>query len=654
MRAFALAALPLATSGTVQAQGTPTPSGIDLFSGFQINEFLFNPGGGDADTGAEFFELIVTDPLLDFSGDPFGSNNFGLLSIEGDGLGAGIIDNFLTLSFANPATSTDAGLVLVQGSPPPAPQPAVASSTVVVNPIGTNPEAGDFFVENGSNTLVLVGGFSATDSSTFLGLDIDANNDGVIDAALPFSAVYDSISVVDNDFVTSVDPVQPDIGYAAQFGGVTFTGAFEEQSGEAITGVTRADDGTLIAFTASGDPDTAVPTFDDGPTGTPFEGFETAAVVTSGGLEVANFTSDTDTLLTPGNPNNITLPAEGSGVVLDEPETPDFVPPPPARSIPEGLLTTVDETAEQVFTVGAGEVVINEFLGNPPGGEPETNLIELLGTPNTTFEGFLVSIDFDGGTPTELNDLDPVNVTFDENGIAVAEIDDLENPSFFLILTSDADETLAAESDTGPSPDPDGNILATNFDFDAILSAPDPTAALVAAGGFGTILDGVAVSDGAADDDAFDAAVFDNVTNLTFTDIIGDLPSDEPVNIFRDSVTGEFFQGTFGPDGPDLDGDGEAGDEGFFFVSADGETVLFNEDLLGFNFFAESFGFVNPFFSGLIESLFGDLDGDLDVDVVDLDLFAASLLSGGSDLLGDLDENGVVDVSDLDLFAGAL
>ena len=50
----------------------------------------------------------------------------------------------------------------------------------------------------------------------------------------------------------------------------------------------------------------------------------------------------------------------------------------------------------------------------------------------------------------------------------------------------------------------------------------------------------------------------------------------------------------------------------------------------------------------------GDLDGDGDVDVVDLDRFGTSLLSGGGDLAGDLDGDGVVDVVDLDLFGTAL
>ena len=50
----------------------------------------------------------------------------------------------------------------------------------------------------------------------------------------------------------------------------------------------------------------------------------------------------------------------------------------------------------------------------------------------------------------------------------------------------------------------------------------------------------------------------------------------------------------------------------------------------------------------------GDLDGDGDVDVVDLDLFGTSLLSSGADLTGDLDGDGDVDVVDLDLFGTAL
>ena len=60
------------------------------------------------------------------------------------------------------------------------------------------------------------------------------------------------------------------------------------------------------------------------------------------------------------------------------------------------------------------------------------------------------------------------------------------------------------------------------------------------------------------------------------------------------------------------------------------------------------------FWNPLAELILGDLDRDDDVDVVDLDLFGSSLLSGGSDLTGDLDGDGDVDVVDLDLFGTAL
>jgi len=94
---------------------------------------------------------------------------------------------------------------------------------------------------------------------------------------------------------------------------------------------------------------------------------------------------------------------------------------------------------------------ISELLGNPPGGDPATQEVELLGTPNAAFDLWLVSIESDpgGSNPGDINNFENVTGAYDADGRAVVEIEDLENPSFTLVLcdnfTGDADTLMTRQ-----------------------------------------------------------------------------------------------------------------------------------------------------------------------------------------------------------------
>jgi hypothetical protein len=150
-----------------------------------ISEVFVNPPGTDG--GFELIELTGTPSM------PLGG--YFLLSIDGDGTSAGVVDQSLDLSALALGGNgvlvwRDAATVLL-----PAPNPF---STVHV---------ADFVpdLENGSNTFVL--GFGTAPS---VGVDFDTNNDGVLDGPFSFT-VIDAVSIVENDGAANY-------GYAAQLG----------------------------------------------------------------------------------------------------------------------------------------------------------------------------------------------------------------------------------------------------------------------------------------------------------------------------------------------------------------------------------------------------------------------------------------------------
>jgi hypothetical protein len=161
-------------------------------------------------------------------------------------------------------------------------------------------------------------------------------------------------------------------------------------------------------------------------------------------------------------------------------------------------------------SLASGQVLINEFQPNPAGGDPATQDIELLGTPGAAFDLFLLSVEndgFNGAVDRSSN----VTGTFDSNGLAVVNVPDLENPSNTLILT----DSFTGDTSTDLDPADDGVLDLSSL---------------------GAVLDSIGVSDAAGDD----ATLYSTI--LGGTDILfnGEF---EPLFVFRDSVTGDYFQG---------------------------------------------------------------------------------------------------------------
>ena len=148
-----------------------------------LNEILVNPTG--ADDNREYIEII--GPANELLTDVW------LLEIEGDGNGAGIVDNATNLSSLTLGSN---GLLLLgddylTGINPW--QNELAPATSVAELVNAP-------IENGTITFLLVDQFTAGS-----GFDLDVNNDGVIDNA-PWLGVFDSVAWTDggaNDQVYS-------------------------------------------------------------------------------------------------------------------------------------------------------------------------------------------------------------------------------------------------------------------------------------------------------------------------------------------------------------------------------------------------------------------------------------------------------------------
>jgi len=161
----------------------------------RINEFFINPPDAAGDNGLEFFELVSNTPSFSLSG-------LTLLSIEGDGTSAGVIDQAFNLSAFSTGTN---GLFLRRDSATVLnPAPAVATT---LNVADFNPD-----IENGSNTFLLVSGFTGA-----VGNDLDVGDDGTFDST-PWTSVLDGFGVTDGGAADRL--------YGTQVGGVDFITTF--------------------------------------------------------------------------------------------------------------------------------------------------------------------------------------------------------------------------------------------------------------------------------------------------------------------------------------------------------------------------------------------------------------------------------------------
>ena len=110
--------------------------------------------------------------------------------------------------------------------------------------------------------------------------------------------------------------------------------------------------------------------------------------------------------------------------------------------------------------IGYAQDQISEILGNPPGIDLDTQEVELLGTPNAAFDLWLVSIESDPGRGQGTVDrAENVTGTYDADGRAVVTIDDLENPSFTLVLCDNFTGTIGT---TDVDTDDDGTADDTS------------------------------------------------------------------------------------------------------------------------------------------------------------------------------------------------
>jgi hypothetical protein len=284
----------------------------------QINELYFSPE--DPKEDRQFFEIFSTTGATSLSG-------VWLLEIEGDKPidfnldNQGMVLNAFDLSAYSTGTN---GLFLYQGSntvidtDPVAPgvQGPAAATTVVRSPFGPGPqsvsdpqifgyeledevlvgtelEEVDIYINN-VHSFLLVQGFTGA-----VGLDLDADDNGVLDSPLPWSSVHDGISQAESGDLSNGHQ------YAGQVGGLNVGLDFG-----ADAYVRGSSDGKWMFFdSGSGEDEDAGypgPFFANDPTG-PDAAFEDGTII--------NVTSNSEFLFVTPGAGNLQVP-EPSSLIL--------------------------------------------------------------------------------------------------------------------------------------------------------------------------------------------------------------------------------------------------------------------------------------------------------------------------------------------------
>ncbi|NJO03143.1 MAG: hypothetical protein HC880_16995 [Bacteroidia bacterium] len=403
-----------------------------------INEFVFNHVGGDVN---EFIEIFGS-PTTDYSG-------LRLLVIEGDAGGAaGTIDRVITVGTTN-------------------------ASGLWVSAFFTD-------LENGSQTLLLVNGFSGN-----LEDDLDTDDNGTLDVT-PWTSILDAVAVNDGgsgDRLYGEPVLNPD------FDGSTF----------AVGGASRIPNGTdtnqPVDWVRNDFEGAGLPNF---PSAVASQGEAMNTPGASNQVQSApanpslSFTTTSQTVsegvgtvtvrVTLNNPNanqtTVLVSVDGANTTASNVTDYDFIPAtlifPPNDGDPIDVTLTVlnDEIIESSETItlrlsGAtnsatidegvhtititdddaptsATVRINEILFNSPDTDTQNEYIELRGDANTAIPAntYLVGIEGDGSSSGDVQTLFNLSgLSFGSNGLLVL----LQNNNTYTVdanantLTSNAD-----------------------------------------------------------------------------------------------------------------------------------------------------------------------------------------------------------------------
>lgn len=165
------------------------------------------------------------------------------------------------------------------------------------------------------------------------------------------------------------------------------------------------------------------------------------------------------------------------------------------------------------FNLPAYAALISEFEPNPYGPDSADQYIELFGEVNTEFNNLtLLAIEADRESNIGKIDqlISGVSGRFDEQGIATFSIEDLENPSFVLMLLIDSIFSVGDDLDTNN----DGLLDDLSL--------------------FSNVTDAIGIFDANPDYNLIQYANEVGGTSFSYS-------GDEPKLVFRDSVTTELF-----------------------------------------------------------------------------------------------------------------